>query len=143
MLVLVTALLATPANTRTFESIDGLLTVTSLFKSRSTSSTVKLKIMEFLYFYLMPETPTIPGGGANGKVMGLDRSSSQLMTAFNNSQHRKPTSPRDRRMSDPTEETRSTEEKQALLGRYLSNVEDLVQDLRDSAPFSDGIGKAC
>ncbi|EOD49715.1 putative cell division control protein 14 protein [Neofusicoccum parvum] len=135
MLVLVTALLATPANTRTFESLDGLLTVTSLFKSRSTASTVKLKIMEFLYFYLMPETPTIPGG-AKSNVMGLDRSSSQLMTAFDRKT-------RERRMSDPSDETKTTEEKQALLGRYLSNVEDLVQDLRDSAPFSDGIGIAC
>jgi len=27
------------------------------------------------------------------------------------------------------------EEKQGLLGRYLSNVEDLVDDLRDNAPF--------
>ena len=33
------------------------------------------------------------------------------------------------------EETRTTEEKQALLGRYLNNVEDLVEDLRESAPF--------
>ncbi|KAF4308500.1 putative cell division control protein 14 protein [Botryosphaeria dothidea] len=135
LLVLVTALLATPSNTRTFESIDGLLTVTSLFKSRSTASSVKLKIMEFLYFYLMPETPTIPGG-TKSNVMGLDRSSSQLMTAFDRKT-------RERRLSDPTDETKTTEEKQTLLGRYLSNVEDLVQDLRDSAPFNDGIGIAC
>src|SRR5271155_4207093 len=46
-----------PANTRTFESLDGLLVVTSLFKSRSTSREIKLKLVEFLYFYLMPETP--------------------------------------------------------------------------------------
>lgn len=91
--------------------------------------------MEFLYFYLMPETPTIPGG-TKSNVMGLDRSSSQLMTAFDRKT-------RERRLSDPTDETKTTEEKQTLLGRYLSNVEDLVQDLRDSAPFNDGIGIAC
>lgn len=31
--------------------------------------------------------------------------------------------------------TKTTEEKQGLLGRYLNNVEDLVEDLRESAPF--------
>jgi len=31
--------------------------------------------------------------------------------------------------------TRTTEEKQRILGRYLSNVEDLVEDLRESVPF--------
>ena len=35
------------------------------------------------------------------------------------------------------EGTRSTEEKQRMLGRYLSNVEDLVQDLRENAPFAE------
>ena len=35
--------------------------------------------------------------------------------------------------------TRTTGEKQALLGRYLSNVEDLVDDLRESAPFGTAV----
>lgn len=56
LLVLVTALLATPANTRVFESLDGLLTVASLVKSRATPQELKKKTMEFFYFYLMPES---------------------------------------------------------------------------------------
>ncbi|OAR00553.1 hypothetical protein LLEC1_07019, partial [Akanthomyces lecanii] len=60
LLTLVVALIDVPGNTRVFEGLDGLLTVTSLFKSRSTSREVKLKLVEFLYFYLMPETPSIP-----------------------------------------------------------------------------------
>ena len=36
--------------------------------------------------------------------------------------------------------TKSTEEKQVLLGRYLNNVEDLVEDLRGSAPFGPALG---
>ena len=36
--------------------------------------------------------------------------------------------------------TRSTEEKQGLLGRYLGDVGGLVEDLRESAPFGRGIG---
>ncbi|KAB2581373.1 putative cell division control protein 14 protein [Lasiodiplodia theobromae] len=123
LLVLVTALLDTPSNTRTFESIDGLLTVTSLFKSRSTGKAVKMQLMELFYFYLMHETAP-----ASPKV-GVQRSSSN---------ERK----RDRRLSDPIQETRSVAEKQALLGRYISNVDDLVQDLRDCAPFSAGISVA-
>ena len=34
--------------------------------------------------------------------------------------------------------TRSTEEKQQLLGKHLSNVEDLVQDLRDGGELFGG-----
>jgi len=32
-------------------------------------------------------------------------------------------------------DTKTTREKQGLLGRYLSSVDDLVVDLRESAPF--------
>ena len=35
------------------------------------------------------------------------------------------------------ETVRTTEEKKKLLGRFLNNVEDLVQDLRDNAPFGE------
>ncbi|KOS21613.1 Cell division control protein 14 [Escovopsis weberi] len=57
LLTLVVALIDTPSNARAFEGLDGLLTITSLFKSRSTAREVKLKLVEFLYFYLMPESP--------------------------------------------------------------------------------------
>ena len=113
LLTLVTALLATPANTRTFETVDGLLTVTSLFKSRGTGREVKMKIVEFFYFYLMPETPLLNGGP-----------------------HRSPSKKTGNGEGEGRQVgTRTTEEKQALLGRHLSNVEDLVEDLRESAPF--------
>ncbi|KAG7112632.1 hypothetical protein HYQ45_017230 [Verticillium longisporum] len=39
------------------------------------------------------------------------------------------------RAGSESEGTLSTEEKQALLGRHLSSVEDLVKDLRTSTPF--------
>jgi hypothetical protein len=123
LLVLVTALLATPQNTRTFEHMDGLLTVTSLFKDEETTQSVKVKLLEFLYFYLMPEVP----------VAGLQRSPSKLVNAF------------DRRSSSANGEddaaaskknTRSQEEKQHMLGQYLNNVDALVEDLQESAPFT-------
>ncbi|KAJ5771329.1 uncharacterized protein N7511_003380 [Penicillium nucicola] len=127
LLTLVTALLDCPANTRTFEDLDGLLTVTSLFKQRATSREVKLKLVEFLYFYLMPETPT---HAPLSPPPGLQRSPSKLSNApFARSSH---TAAHAAKMS---RDTRTTDEKQALLGRYLNNVEDLVEDLKETAPF--------
>jgi hypothetical protein len=136
LLVLVTALLSTPRNTRTFEAIDGLLTITSLFKSRSTAQQVKLKLLEFLYFYLMPETPTIGAASAPNTAMGLQRSPSKLLGAF---ERRNSTVSGSEGGDENKNGTRSTEEKQRMLGRYLSNVEDLVQDLRENAPFAEMI----
>ena len=83
-----------------------------------------MKLVEFLYFYLMPETP-YSGTGSRHSSSGLQRSPSKRLEG---------------RYSNGTgegikEATRTTEEKQRLLGRYLPNVEDLVEDLRESAPF--------
>ncbi|KAF2762593.1 cell division control protein 14 [Pseudovirgaria hyperparasitica] len=133
LLVLVSSLLSTPANTRVFENMDGLLTVTSLFKSRNTAHNVKLKLLEFIYFYLMPENPSIASSTA--PIGGLNRSPSKLLGAF------------ERRTvlggaeivngGDIEGDTRTTEEKQKTLGKYLSNVEDLVMDLKEAAPFAE------
>ncbi|EFX04054.1 cell division control protein 14 [Grosmannia clavigera kw1407] len=116
LLTLVVALIDTPQNTRAFEALDGLLTVTSIFKSRSTSREVKLKLVEFLYFYLMPETPSIPLANPRDSVPA-----------------------RKRRGSADDDFTRTTEEKQALLGRHLHNVDDLVRDLTAHTPFGGAV----
>ncbi|RBR24781.1 uncharacterized protein FIESC28_02442 [Fusarium coffeatum] len=131
LLTLVTALIDTPLNTRTFESLDGLLTVTSLFKSRSTAREVKLKLVEFLYFYLMPEIPSIPRADQRDSVPAIhQRSPSKLAGAFNADSRRK------RSGSDPEGDIYlTTEEKQELLSQHLSSVEELVKDLRSCAPF--------
>ncbi|KAF1921505.1 cell division protein Cdc14 [Ampelomyces quisqualis] len=123
LLVLVTALLATPQNTRTFEHMDGLLTVTSLFKDEETIQNVKVKLLEFLYFYLMPETPT----------PSLRRSPSKLANAFD---RRTGSANGDDGGGAAKKNTRTQEEKQYLLGKYLSNVDALVDDLQESAPFT-------
>lgn len=120
LLVLVVALLETPRNTRTFEQLDGLLTVSSIFKSRSTARDVKFKTMEFLYFYLMPETPSV------------SRTSSPLQ--------RSPTSRlgRSAKMSEDAidlGDTLDTDRKQRMLGEHLANVDDLVRDLQQYTPF--------
>lgn len=129
LLTLVVALIDTPSNTRTFEGLDGLLTVTSLFKSRSTSREVKLKLVEFLYCYLMPETPSIPRADQRDSVPAmLQRSPSKLAGAFAAESRRK-------RTNSSGAVTLTTEEKQELLSRHLSSVEDLVKDLKNCAPF--------
>ncbi|KAI9923838.1 hypothetical protein ASPWEDRAFT_133077 [Aspergillus wentii DTO 134E9] len=136
LLTLVTALLDHPANTRTFEELDGLLTVTSLFKQRATSREVKLKLVEFLYFYLMPETPTttvaspVGASAPNTAIMGQRSPSKLASKPFSRSVNAEP-----QNNGKGGRDTRTTDEKQALLGRYLNNVEDLVEDLKETAPF--------
>lgn len=80
-----------------------------------------MKVVEFLYFYLMPETPVRNPCGAN--MGGMQRSPSKRLEG-----------------GSQLAGTKTTEEKQGLLGRYLSNVEDLVEDLRESAPFGASVG---
>ncbi|KAL4879407.1 cell division protein Cdc14 [Aspergillus karnatakaensis] len=132
LLTLVTALLDHPANTRTFEELDGLLTVTSLFKQRSTAREVKLKLVEFLYFYLMPETSLVTLSAPN---TALQRSPSKLSGPISRSVNVSGAHSSGKGNRD----TRTTEEKQSLLGRYLNNVEDLVEDLKETAPFGSTV----
>ncbi len=85
-----------------------------------------MKLVEFLYFYLMPETPTTmtvngdsTGAPAISMAERLQRSPSKRFEG----------------VGGDDGGTKTTEEKQGLLGRYLNNVEDLVEDLRETAPF--------
>ncbi|BFZ61651.1 hypothetical protein YB2330_002724 [Saitoella coloradoensis] len=101
-------------NVRLFERLGGLATVTGLFRRSTTPHVVKLKILEFLYFYLIDETsPRLQSVGsvdvwtsscAGGGELGVRR---------------------------------TTEEKEEMLGEYLQNVDGLVSDLRELKPFGD------
>lgn len=109
--------------------------MTSLFKSRSTAREVKLKLVEFLYFYLMPETPSIPRADQRDSMPAmLQRSPSKLAGAFGGPGNGETGTQRRRREGETSVEL-STAEKQELLSRHLSSVEDLVKDLRTCAPF--------
>lgn len=116
ILVLVTALLATPQNTRIFEQMDGLLTVTSLQSDEETTQNVKVKVLEFLYFYLLPEAPP-----PSRKLAGA-------------SERRGST---DDGKSAPNKIVRSQEEKQRMLGKHIANVDCLFEDMQDHDPFTD------
>lgn len=122
LIVLVTALLATPQNTRIFEQMDGLLTVTSLFKDEETTKSVKFKVLEFLYFYLMPELPE----------PSLQSSPSKLTSAF----ERRSTSASSEDVGGASKHARSQQDKQHMLGQYLNNVDALVADLQETTPFT-------
>ena len=130
-MALVTSLLDHPANARTFETIDGLLVLTSLFKSRGTSREVKLKLVEFLYFYLMPETPSpkmaTSTSATNTAILG--GRGRELVAAFD--RRRETVNGVENTAANGTINTRTTDEKQNLLGKHLSNVQDLVEDLRE------------
>lgn len=195
-LTLLCALLDQPSNLRAFENLDGLLTVTSLFKQRSTGREVKVKLIEFFYFYLMPEATPAPSlspptatastdatgrgpggaeprgglaranssaaGGAGGPGhYGINKSPSKHSRAQSQIQiqirtqaqsqpqaqpQKPPELPRRSQTSSQNQSqnpvdpprpkgTKTTSEKQALLSRYLSNVDALIEDLRGSAPF--------
>jgi Cell division control protein 14, SIN component len=80
----------------------------------------------------MPETPSIPRAGATESVpVMLQRSPSKLVGAFNGTD----VGAARKRVGVENTDTKTTQQKQALLGRYLSSVDDLVVDLRESAPF--------
>lgn len=133
LLTLVVALIDTPANTRTFEALDGLLAVTSLFRDRDTSREVKVKLIEFLYFYLMPETAGIPRAGGDGD--GLKRSPSKLARVFGGGAAGREREERERAA------TRDMADKQRMLSQFLpeDHVEQLIRDLRTSAPFAGAL----
>ncbi|EMC99036.1 hypothetical protein BAUCODRAFT_31323 [Baudoinia panamericana UAMH 10762] len=133
LLVLVTALLDCPANARAFEAIDGLLTVTSLFRSRSTAQEVKMRTLEFLYFYLMPEAQPKTAHGA----LNTTASPTRLEDGAGHSQTHSGDSGGPMDIDEEEDRvTKNTEEKQKLLGEHLSNVAELVRDLREHALFS-------
>lgn len=134
--------------------------VTSLFKSRQTGREPKLKLVEFLYFYLSAETADADhthtrGRKGESKSAGntevLGGRGRELIGAFRKEE-------KDRRESatvggpvggvvglgggdggEGMAKTRTPEEKQGLLSRYLGNVQDLVDDMRD-ASHSQAVG---
>ncbi|KAI5294498.1 hypothetical protein KEM52_003873 [Ascosphaera acerosa] len=158
LFTLVSACMCHPASTRCFEELDGLLTITSLFKLRATRKEVKVRLVEFLYFYLMPESPRERGGSSSSSRRGSGRGSDQGRgssgidettrncidgTTTGNGSGSVGSgsgrgSGRSNKSSISTRCTRTLEEKKLMLGKYLNNVDDLVADLRETIPFGNG-----
>ncbi|KAK4452438.1 cell division protein Cdc14 [Podospora aff. communis PSN243] len=138
IITLVVALLDTPQNMRVFEQLDGLLTITSLFKNGETSREVKFRLTEFLYFYLTPETPSIPKAATrtDGAAPALlERSPSKLAKVFGG---RAPDVAKNGRERSDSESgcTLTVEAKKQFVDRYLPGVVDeLLKDLDTYKPF--------
>ncbi|TID18971.1 cell division control 14 SIN component [Venturia nashicola] len=147
LLVLVSALLGEPRNARAFENEGGLEVVTSLLGRKGTDRRVKGEIVEFLWFWLSPETPptTTPESSPPVTAVRMKRSKSPLSnsTGAGLEPGSKQDQEDDGRGSAGQKEPRSikfitktTEQKHKDLAKYLSNVDDLVRDLHESAPFA-------
>lgn len=114
---LVSAMVREPSVIRQFENCNGLNTITKLFKQKETPKDVKLRILEFLFFYLIPETqkPTLP---TNNKSEG-DKENNSISQLSELSKRK------------------NTKDKSALLRHYLGNVDGLIQELEISKPFGE------
>lgn len=137
LLVLMTALLDCPENTRTFEDMEGLLTVASVFKSRGTAKEVRMRAWEFLYFYLMPEAGPAGSRASSAPNTAVLQRSPSKMSVF--AQHHARTHSGDSGGGmdlDEDDGTRTMEEKKEFLGRYLEDVEDLVDNMRENGMFT-------
>lgn len=99
---------------------------------------VKFRLTEFLYFYLTPETPSIPKAASqnnnytNNNNGLLQRSPSKLVKAFGGGGG----GGRDRSVSESNGTVLSVETKKHYVDRYLPGVVDLlVKDLNTYKPF--------
>lgn len=124
-----TSFLDYPSNVRTFEACDGLLVITSLFKTRATSKEVKMRLVEVLYFYLMPEVAPARMSASATNTAVLGGRGRELVAAFD--RRRETVNVTDATTAKAGANTKSTEEKQHMLGKYLSNVDDFVEDLKE------------
>lgn len=139
LLVLITALLDTPRNTRAFEEADGLLCISSIFKDRRTTHEVRTRALEFLYFYLLPEVPSLPNSASQTAV--LERASSKEYEQ--GARHRHTYSEDggggggggDMEI-DEADDRRSVSSKQALLSRHITKLPQMMADLKTTAPLS-------
>lgn len=147
LLVLVSALLGEPRNARAFENEGGLEVVTALLGRKGTDRRVKGEIVEFLWFWLSPETPptTTPESSPPVTAVRMKRSKSMLSNSMvpslesasreeQEDDGRGSAGQKEHRMIKSI--TKTTEQKHKDLAKYLSNVDDLVRDLHESAPFA-------
>jgi Cell division control protein 14, SIN component len=129
MATLIIALTDNPVNARVFESVDGLLAVSSLLRDPDTSRTVKKAIYEFLYFYLLSEEPKFPSPGTaryqTGTVLRVGGQRPRTTSTDSNS------TTGSIEWSDVSELdghslTKAPAEKQKLLAKYLDSADELA-----------------
>ena len=89
-----------------------------------------MRLVEVLYFYLMPEvTPSRTSASATNTAV-LGGRGKELVAAFD--RRRETVNVGDGSTTAKSGvKTKTTEEKQYMLGKYLSNVNDFVEDLKE------------
>ncbi len=112
---LVSALVRNVPNIRLFEALQGPKKICTHFRKKETSKDVKLKILEFLFFYLIPETQK----RNTNKNNDSDNSKNNALL-YQDGYIRK-----------------TTENKKQILNKYLNNVDNLVEELNNSKPFGE------
>lgn len=116
---LVCCLVRSVRNFRKYENLNGIEVICNLFNKKSTSKEVKLKILEFLFFYLIPETSI---NLEKSFELNLDELEilSQSKSLYKDGHVR-----------------RTTKEKATILKKYIRNVDELVEELQRSKPFGE------
>ncbi|GAA5979299.1 hypothetical protein JCM10908_002871 [Rhodotorula pacifica] len=64
--VLLCGLVDRPKNMRVFEDVGGLAAIVRVLKDKTVAQSVRIKVLEVLFFYLMPETTTTSQATPNG-----------------------------------------------------------------------------
>jgi hypothetical protein len=121
---LIIALLNNPTNTRIFERTDGLLAISALYREPQTTSVVKKSVMEFIYFYLLPEDTYDDWNGNPGTTRRVRSSGSGKNTDSSG------TNLGDTTISelDDRSEVKGVAEKQKMLGKYFGGISGLLQE---------------
>lgn len=116
---IVCCLVRSVKNLRKFEALGGVEAICTIFNKKSTTKEVKLKILEFLFFYLIPETSI---NLEKSFEMDLDESVilNQSKSLYKDGYIR-----------------RTMKEKAANLKQYIANVDELVEEMVTSKPFGD------
>ncbi|ODQ66152.1 cell division control 14, SIN component [Nadsonia fulvescens var. elongata DSM 6958] len=134
--LLVSCMVREVFNIRLFEKLGGLNVICTLCKRKETPNDVKSRVLEFLFFYLIPETQTEHSNTINDitEVNGYNTLSSNTTRSTNSTMASGGTVNGNIKVMRKT-----TEDKQKLLGQYIGNVADLVEELNSSKPFGDTI----
>ncbi|ODV62661.1 cell division control 14, SIN component [Ascoidea rubescens DSM 1968] len=116
---LVCSLVRSIKNLRNFEKFDGIKIICNLFVKKSTNKEIKVKILEFLFFYLIPETSF---NIEKSFEMNLNESYilNQSKVLYKDGLIR-----------------RTMEEKAGILKQYIRNVDAIVHELISSKPFGN------
>ncbi len=89
-----------------------------------------MRLVEVLYFYLMPETAPSRTSASATNTAVLGGRGKELVAAFD--RRRETVNVGDAAATTKVGvNTKSTEEKQHMLGKYLTNVSDFVEDLKE------------